>query len=206
MRAPQLVLQHLLLCALAALAQAGAPPLPVVLFHGMGDNAASEGMLALKARLERDLPGVYVKSLFVGTPADDAHNSFLGRVNEQLARVCAEQLEGDAALQGGFNGVGLSQGGQFLRVLAQRCGVRVRTLVTLGAQHGGVASMPGCGAASGGALCATVTRLLAAGAYSDVVQANVVQAQARSAPLTPLHAWAALRCCAHISVVRFASR
>lgn len=45
-----------------------------------------------------------------------------------------------------------SQGGQFLRAVAERCqhvGPRMHTLVTMGAQHQGVANVPGCWEPSG---------------------------------------------------------
>ena len=69
------------------------------------------------------------------------------------------------------------QGGLFLRALAQTCDVRVRTLVTLGSPHGGVAQVPACSAGEGSVFCKSMVRLIKAGAYSDAVQGSVVQAQ-----------------------------
>jgi palmitoyl-protein thioesterase len=54
----------------------------------------------------------------------------------QVAAVC-DQLMGLPQLRDGYMGVGFSQGGQFLRAVAQRCqhlGPPMHTLVTLGAQ------------------------------------------------------------------------
>lgn len=48
-----------------------------------------------------------------------------GNVNAQVAEVC-RQLEDMKELRGGFNMVGFSQGGQFLRVSGQGGGVRKR--------------------------------------------------------------------------------
>jgi palmitoyl-protein thioesterase len=50
-------------------------------------------------------------------------------------------------LQGGYVGIGFSQGGQFMRALVQRCqhaGPRARALISVGGQHQGVATLPGC--------------------------------------------------------------
>ena len=163
-----------LLCA-APRAAAG-EPLPVVLFHGMGDSADSEGMTAVRQRISDT--GAYVVSVSVGKPGDDVRSGFFGRVTEQLASVCAEQLASDPRLLArGFNAVGFSQGGLFLRALAQSCdGVRFRTLVTLGSPHGGVAQVPACSAA-GSVFCNQMAKLVRAGAYSGLVQGAVVQAQ-----------------------------
>jgi hypothetical protein len=50
-------------------------------------------------------------------------------------------------LQGGYVAVGFSQGGQFMRAVAQRCqhmGPKMQVLVTMGGQHQGVMDLPGC--------------------------------------------------------------
>ena len=172
--------QALLLAALAAGA-AASEPLPVVLFHGMGDSASSEGMTAVRERIEADT-GAYVVSVYVGKPGDDVRSGFFGRVTEQLASVCAEQLLDPRLLVRGFNAVGFSQGGLFMRALAQTCDVRVRTLVTLGSPHGGVAQVPACSAGEGSMFCKNMARLVKAGAYTDAVQGSVVQAQYFRAP------------------------
>lgn len=47
----------------------------------------------------------------------------------------------------------LPQGGQFMRAVAERCqhvGPKMHTLVTMGAQHQGVANVPGCWEPGGG--------------------------------------------------------
>ena len=166
----------LLVAALAAGA-AASEPLPVVLFHGMGDSADSEGMTAVRQRIEAET-GAYVVSLYAGKPGDDVRSGFFGRLTEQLASVCSEQLLSDPRLLArGFNAVGFSQGGLFLRALAQTCDVRVRTLVTLGSPHGGVAQVPACSAGEGSVFCKSMARLVKAGAYTEAVQGSVVQAQ-----------------------------
>ncbi len=45
----------------------------------------------------------------------------------------------------GFDGIGFSQGGQFLRAYVERCNEpRMRNLITVGAQHQGVYDFPHC--------------------------------------------------------------
>ena len=43
-----------------------------------------------------------------------------------------------------FNAIGFSQGGQFLRAVAQRCPQGMKVLVTFGAQHQGIYGLPQC--------------------------------------------------------------
>jgi palmitoyl-protein thioesterase len=52
--------------------------------------------------------------------------------------VC-EQLAGIEALHSGFDAMGFSQGGQFLRGFVERCNhPPVRNLITWGSQHNGI--------------------------------------------------------------------
>ncbi len=58
-----------------------------------------------------------------------------------------EELRAVPELANGYNGIGFSQGGQFLRAVVERCqhlGPRASKLITMGAQHQGVANIPGC--------------------------------------------------------------
>ncbi|KAJ3091550.1 Palmitoyl-protein thioesterase 1 [Quaeritorhiza haematococci] len=134
-------------------------------------------MGALKATIEESLPGIYVHSIQIGSTEDaDRKASFLDNVNRQIDEVCA-QLREDERLRGGFNAVGFSQGGLFMRTYVQRCNnPPVRTLITFGSPHGGVADVPGCQDASD-ASCALARSLLLRGAYWSWVQNRVVQAQ-----------------------------
>mmetsp|Transcript_20004 Transcript_20004/g.50763 ORF Transcript_20004/g.50763 Transcript_20004/m.50763 type:complete len:310 (+) Transcript_20004:53-982(+) len=172
----------------------------------MGDSCcASYSMGAIKALIEEKLPGTYVHSIATGDGAmSDVWSSYFGNVNDQVAKVCLE-LRNTPQLARGYNAVGFSQGGQFLRAVVERCqhlGPRARTLVTLGAQHQGVANVPGCNtvpsnltahtraaaagsikAAQGGAkavgsgACETMQTLLGKGAYLPWVRDHIVQAQ-----------------------------
>ncbi|NDD92014.1 hypothetical protein EBZ37_08020 [bacterium] len=91
------------------------------------------------------LPGVFVHSIRIGgTAEEDRKRSLLDNMNRQIQEVC-DQLAGIPELSGGFNGIGLSQGGQFLRAYVERCNKpRVKKLITIGSQHQGVMALPGC--------------------------------------------------------------
>jgi palmitoyl-protein thioesterase len=91
--------------------------------------------------------GVFVYSIATGSSETfDVWSSYFGDVNAQVASVC-EQIRRVPELQGGFHAIGFSQGGQFLRAMVQRCqhlGPKAHTLITLGSQHQGVMTVPGC--------------------------------------------------------------
>jgi palmitoyl-protein thioesterase len=178
-------------------APAGGLDLPVVMWHGMGDSCCEplRSVGALKKMIEDKL-GVYVLSIATGsTEAKDVWSSYFGDVNEQAAAVC-EQLRSTPELQGGFNAIGFSQGGQFMRAVIQRCqhiGPKANLLITLGSQHQGVMNAPGCESTAPSSLaastsavqdagsfstaCQAMQALLARGAYLPLVQNHVVQAQ-----------------------------
>ena len=72
--------------------------------------------------------------------------------------------------------LGFSQGGQFLRGLVQRCdGLSVRSLVTFGSQHNGIAEFQQCGTFD--FLCKGATGLIKGNAWTEYVQGKVVPAQ-----------------------------
>ena len=101
----------------------------------------------------------------------------------QVATVC-KHLAQTPELAGGFNAVGFSQGGQFIRAVLERCqhtGPRMHTLITLGGQHQGIMSVPTCWSPGTGyapsALCKSMQHLLGFGAYLPWVRDHIVQAQ-----------------------------
>jgi len=160
--------------AAAAVAQ---DPTPVILWHGMGDSCClptSMGMI--KRTIKEQIPDVYVRSLEIGPNIiDDTLNGFFKPVNAQVEEVC-QKLAADEALQGGYNALGFSQGGQFLRAVAQRCpSPPMKNLITFGGQHQGVFGLPHCLGTEG--VCEIVREMLDIGAYNSVVQEHLVQAQ-----------------------------
>ena len=70
-------------------------------------------------------------------PNEDTMNGFFKPVNDQVEEVC-QKIKSDPHLQDGYNALGFSQGGQFLRAVAQRCPNKMRTLISVGGQHQGV--------------------------------------------------------------------
>ncbi|GAB1605322.1 palmitoyl-protein thioesterase 1-like [Argonauta hians] len=157
---------------------------PVVLWHGMGDSCCNPGSLgAIKKFIEATLPGVYVKSLMIGNSVfEDVENGFFMNTNDQISLVC-KMLATDKKLANGYNAIGLSQGGQFFRAVAQRCPQPpIRNLISLGGQHQGVYGIPNC-PGENYSICDMVRKLLNMGAYKSFVQDNLVQAQYWHDPL-----------------------
>lgn len=165
-----------LACVLLAAAAPASAPLPVVMWHGLGDSAHSLFMGRVRERIEDMYPGIVVHSvaLYPGFMADQ-RAGFIGNVNDAVERVCA-QLSHIPELRDGFDAVGFSQGGQFLRAYVERCNAPpVRNLVTLGSQHMGITQLPQC--MPGDLLCRSLHRMLEGGVYNDYVQSHVVPAQ-----------------------------
>jgi palmitoyl-protein thioesterase len=86
----------------------------------------------------------FVHSIKIGndTVKTDTNAGFFGIIRNQVLEVC-EELKLIPGLSNGFNAVGLSQGGLFLRAYVQLCddGPRIRNLVTVGSPHFGVAEV-----------------------------------------------------------------
>lgn len=166
---------------LAALANAD--PVPVVLWHGMGDSCCNPlSMGGIKDILAEQIPGVYVLSLKIGdTVIQDTENGFFLNVNTQIDQVC-KTVAADPKLAQGYNAIGFSQGGQFLRAVQQRCpNPPIKNLISIGGQHQGVYGFPRCPGTE--VICNTVRKMLNYGAYVDFVQNSLVQAEYWNDPL-----------------------
>ncbi|XP_063810164.1 palmitoyl-protein thioesterase 1 [Pseudophryne corroboree] len=159
-------------------------PLPLVIWHGMGDSCCNPlSMGGIKKMVEQQIPGIYVLSLKIGkTVIEDMENSFFLNVNKQVDLVC-EQLAKDPNLQQGYNGMGFSQGGQFLRAVAQKCpSPPMKNLISIGGQHQGVYGFPRCPGESL-MICDWIRKTLNAEAYTKAVQERLVQAEYWHDPL-----------------------
>jgi palmitoyl-protein thioesterase len=161
------------------------PQLPIVLWHGMGDSCcASWSIGAVATHLQTVLPGTFVHSINTGQgAAADTWSSYYGNVNTQVEAVC-EQLRSLPQLDNGYNAVGFSQGGQFLRAVLQRCqhtGPRMHKLITLGGQHQGIMNVPSCWNPSYNVTpsytCKVIQRILGLAVSLPWVGQNIVQAQ-----------------------------
>ncbi|ODA81074.1 hypothetical protein RJ55_04036 [Drechmeria coniospora] len=154
-------------------------PLPLVIWHGLGDTFNSEGMQQVAALAESIHPGtfVYTISLAEQDPNADRSATFMGNVTAQLESVCAA-LAGHPILSTApaVDAIGFSQGGQFLRGYIERCNTpRVRTLVTFGSQHNGIVEFKTCGDRD--YLCRGAMALLRFNTWSSFVQSRLVPAQ-----------------------------
>ncbi|KAL6430982.1 hypothetical protein ACFW04_007031 [Cataglyphis niger] len=151
-------------------------PVPIVLWHGMGDSCCFSFSLGkIQEILQNEIPGAYINSIRIGNNViEDVENSYFGNINEQIKHVC-EQLSQDTRLQNGYNAIGFSQGAQFLRAVAQRCpNPPMLNLISLGGQHQGVFGIPKCSDTS--RLCNYMRRMLRYGAYLWYIQDSLVQA------------------------------
>lgn len=157
-------------------------PLPVVIWHGLGDSADADGIKDIMSLIEDLHPGTYVQAISLGKEAGSADRSasFFGNVTEQIEHVCKE-LSKDKILRTApaIDAVGFSQGGQFLRGYIERCGhkaPKVRSLITFGSQHNGIAEFQQCKPLDW--VCQSANALLKGGTvWSDFVQSRLVPAQ-----------------------------
>ncbi|XP_062384775.1 palmitoyl-protein thioesterase 1 [Sardina pilchardus] len=175
----------LLLLSSSSLAKDSNATVPLVIWHGMGDNCCNPlSMGSIKKMVEREVSGIYVISLMIGKSViQDTENGFFMDVNEQVAFVC-DQLAQDPKLKDGYNAMGFSQGGQFLRAVAQRCpSPPMKNLISVGGQQQGVYGLPRCPGETSH-LCDWIRKQLNSGAYTDLVQKHLVQAQYWHDPLS----------------------
>lgn len=154
------------LCASAV----AAANLPTVVWHGLGDSADSEGILSIL-----DLLANHTSSPAFAISTGSRDSSFIGNVNDQLAAV-SESLRANEALKHGFNAIGFSQGGQFLRAYVERYNdPPIKNLMTWGSQHSGIAQVP-CQSETS-SLCQTSRFFVRNNAFSSFVQNRFVPAQ-----------------------------
>ena len=153
--------------------------LPLVIWHGLGDNFEADGLKSVVDYAEEINPGTftYIIRLGDGTGGSDRSATFFGNLTEQLADVCEQlanhQIIGTAPA---INAMGFSQGGQFLRGYVQRCNSPpVYNLLTFGSQHNGISEFQSCGATDW--TCKAANALLRSGTWSNFVQSRLVPAQ-----------------------------
>jgi len=156
---------------------------PVVIWHGMGDSCCnSQSIGGFMENLKELLPDTFIYSLNVSDSDNELverKKSYFGNINEQVDFVCDKLHENEiySQLKDGFNALGFSQGGQFLRAYVERCNdPPVYNLITYGAQHNGVSDVPGC-ANDDSEFCSRMKFLLSTNVYNSFIQNNVIQAQ-----------------------------
>ncbi|KAF7428436.1 hypothetical protein PC9H_007660 [Pleurotus ostreatus] len=163
-------------CALAAASPLVQKYRPLVLWHGLGDSHSSPGMLEFASLIGEMYPGIFIHSIYIEQDADaDRKATFYGNVNSQVDMV-NEQLNDIPELKDGFDAIGFSQGGQFLRAYVERYNdPPLHNLITFGSQHMGVSEVSECRRYD--FLCQIARRAVKNGVYSKWAQGNLVQAQ-----------------------------
>lgn len=149
---------------------------PLVVWHGLGDTYASSGIVQFESEVKKLHPGIFVHSVYIDKDVkEDKRATFYGNINAQIALV-AEQLVSIPELGRGFDAIGFSQGGQFLRGYVERYNdPPVYNLITFGSQHMGISDIPPC--RSFDFLCEVARRAAKAGVYTEWAQEHLVQAQ-----------------------------
>eukprot|EP00800_Vazella_pourtalesii_P002744 TRINITY_DN12688_c0_g1_i1.p1 TRINITY_DN12688_c0_g1~~TRINITY_DN12688_c0_g1_i1.p1 ORF type:complete len:296 (+),score=-2.17 TRINITY_DN12688_c0_g1_i1:81-968(+) len=151
---------------------------PLVIWHGMGDSCCNPLSIGRLIDLITDVsPGIYVHSLRFGNNIiEDTTNGFFMEVNKQINLAC-EMIRNDTNLSNGYNAMGFSQGGQFLRAVAQRCpNPPMKILLSVGGQHQGVYGFPRCNAEKS-LICEIIRFLINQDIYSREFQVGLVQAE-----------------------------
>ena len=151
---------------------------PLVIWHGMGDSCCNPLSLGkVIEEIKNENPGIYVHSLQIGSNfEEDTMNGFFLEINKQIAMAC-RIISNDSNLSNGYNAMGFSQGGQFLRAVAQRCpSPPMKILISVGGQHQGVYGFPRCNAEKS-IICNVIRKLLDVDIYSETIQEHSVQAE-----------------------------
>ncbi|XP_063597472.1 palmitoyl-protein thioesterase 1-like isoform X1 [Penaeus indicus] len=176
----------LALICLLGITEAQDKPTPLVIWHGMGDTCCFFfSMGHIKKLVEERIPGIYVRSLMIGENIiEDEEHGYFGNVNNHVDEVC-QKIAADPELQGGYHAMGFSQGGQFLRAVAERCPKpAMKNFISVGGQQQGVFGFPHCPELpQQSRFCEYVRRVLNYGSYVSWIQNSLVQAQYWHDPL-----------------------
>ncbi|WVQ82426.1 hypothetical protein IAT38_004554 [Cryptococcus sp. DSM 104549] len=153
-------------------------PRPLVIWHGLGDTALSEGISEFIERIKEIHPGIFVHSVQIpqdGSPDDERKAGFWGNAEDQGKEGC-EQIKAISELEDGFDALGFSQGGLFLRYYAQYCnGPPLHNLVTFGSPHYGISALIPCPTPPT-LSCLLAARAARGGIYTPWAQDHLVQA------------------------------
>lgn len=154
-------------------------PLPLVIWHGLGDSFDADGIKDIAELADAINPGTYTYAIHLADDgSSDRSDTFFGNVTKQIDDVCA-QLAKDPILSTApaIDALGFSQGGQFLRGYVERCNnPPVRNLITFGSQHNGISEFQNCKSATD-FVCQGANALLKFGTWSNYVQSRLVPAQ-----------------------------
>ncbi|KAK8864163.1 hypothetical protein IAR55_001409 [Kwoniella newhampshirensis] len=153
-------------------------PRPLVIWHGLGDTSLSPGILDFINLTQSIHPGIFVYSVKIpleGSLDDERKAGFWGHAEEQGEEGC-EQIRSIPELKDGFDAIGFSQGGLFMRHYAQYCdGPPVKNLITFGTPHYGISALIPCPTPPT-LTCLLAARAARAGIYKPWAQTHIVQA------------------------------
>ncbi|KAL8696678.1 MAG: hypothetical protein Q9201_007538 [Fulgogasparrea decipioides] len=161
-----------------SISAASSSPLPLVVWHGLGDNYKADGLRSIGDLANSTNPGTYTYYIRLDDdPSADRTATFLGNLTEQVQKVCHDLATHPVLSQApAINGLGFSQGGQFLRAYVQRCNKPpVHTLVTFGSQHNGISEFQNC--ANNDWICQSWDGYLKRNTWTNFVQSRLVPAQ-----------------------------
>ncbi|MCJ1249708.1 hypothetical protein MMC30_006934 [Trapelia coarctata] len=153
-------------------------PLPLVIWHGLGDNYKADGLRSIGDLAEEVHPGTFVYYIRLDPdPNADSQATFFGNLNDQVAQVCADLATHPIlSTAPAINALGFSQGGQFMRAYVERCNnPPVANLVTFGSQHNGIAEFQNCKPTDW--VCKGSQALLRGSTWTEFVQTRLVPAQ-----------------------------
>ncbi len=159
-------------------------PLPLVIWHGLGDNYAADGLNSVVDLAAETVPGLFTYIVRLNEdPKEDSKATFFGNLTEQVDTVCKELAEHPKlSTAPAIDAIGFSQGGQFMRAYVERCNnPPVRNLLTFGSQHNGIIAYQTCGPFD--YLCKAAGLLLRSGTWTEYVQSHLVPAQYYRDPL-----------------------
>ncbi|KAK5096183.1 hypothetical protein LTS08_007789 [Lithohypha guttulata] len=154
-------------------------PIPVIIWHGLGDASNADGLSEVADLIDHVHPGTYVHIISANGNADDRSASFFGDLNTQIDLVC-KTLASDPILSTApaVDAMGFSQGGQFLRGYIERCNEpKVRNFITFGSQHNGITQFERCKSATDFICHAANALLKSSTVWSDYVQTHLIPAQ-----------------------------
>lgn len=170
-----------LIAAYPSPAPADNKPLPLLIWHGLGDRYDAEGLHTVGELAAKIHTGTEVHYIRVSEDGgEDQRATFFGNITAQSAEICSSLAANpnltDSSGIVRADALGFSQGGQFLRGLVERCpALSVRSLVTFGSQHNGIAQFQRCG--TWDLLCKGAVALVGGNAWTDYVQSRVVPAE-----------------------------
>ncbi|KAF3908297.1 Dolichyldiphosphatase [Arthrobotrys entomopaga] len=171
----------LLLAGIFASLASATGPLPLVIWHGLGDTFDNPGLQSVAELYASIYPGAATHIIRL---ADDGGNdrkaSYFGSLPSELGDVC-EQLSSNPNLTStaaphGVHALGFSQGGLFMRGYVESCNSpKVHTLVTFGSPHNGISEFVKCKPTDW--VCHAAFGFLNSNKWSGWVQQNIVPAQ-----------------------------